>query len=37
MFSRFIPGPDEVSQASELVSTFLVHQFLGSDNYVIWE
>jgi hypothetical protein len=34
MFSRFIPGPDEVPRASELASAFLVHQFPGSDDYV---
>ena len=37
MFSRVIPGPDEVSRASELASAFLAHQFPGSDDYVTWE
>lgn len=37
IFSRFIPGPDEVSRASKLASTFLAYQFPGSDDYVIWE
>ena len=34
MFSHFIPGPDDVSRASD---AFLVHQFPGSDDYVTWE
>jgi hypothetical protein len=34
MFSRLIPGPDEVSRASKLASTFLAYQFPGSDDYV---
>ena len=37
MFSHFIPGPDEVSRASELASAFLAHQFPSSDDYVTWE
>lgn len=37
MFSRLIPGPDEVSRASEFASAFLAYQFPGSDDYVTWE
>ncbi|KAJ5431172.1 hypothetical protein N7445_008904 [Penicillium cf. griseofulvum] len=37
MFSRLVPDPDEVLQASRLASAFLAYQFPGSNGYVTWE